>query len=570
MNVRRTSSTRPTVAPAGVSSPVRRLAIAARTLALAGTAACASAGGYEGDSGATSYGRRDERQLVASYGDIRAVGVSRRYVYAASPSGIAVYDRVINAWQYPLTRDNGFLDDQITAIAGDPVEDALWYGVPGGIVVYRPGTEQLQRTMLPGIPDFIAFDRSGTGDAIVRAGGSWTRVSRVGITSPLMTQPSPASLLLPRTLPDLLEQFPQLRSPSFLGLREQRADRALRNYQITSGAASPERASEVWLGTNGDGLYRVDPTFQQTTALRYGPIENGIGALAIAADGVWMASLGTSALRAGLSFSRNDLQQWRWIDGSISVPLIGVRATAMSLRGPRAWIATERGVVRARLDGSDELTAWTSLDGLPNDRVYSILARDNGAWAGTAQGLVWIADSAGARNTRSRGLGVRRLEGLPVFALAAIGDTLWAGTNAGLVAFAGSNDALLRPLGNDPALRRPVRALAWSDTVLVAATDDAVLRLAPRGGIAPTRELGLDVNTVGQVTRLAIDERSIVMSGTDGVAVLSRRGGAARVLRVPREIPGPALDIAMSRDWLWIATPYGLVRIRRTGDGGVP
>lgn len=540
-------------------------------VALAALTACASVGASEEGLGAGGgFGRRDERQVIGSFGDVRAVGVSRRFVFAASNSGIAVFDRVYNAWQYPLTRENGFSDDQITVVVGDPVEDALWYGIPGAVVIYRPGTEQLQRTSITGIPDFIVFDRGGSGDAFVRAGGGWTRVSRVGMTTPLMSPPAPSAVIVPKTLPDIYEQFPQLRSGSFLAIREQRADRALRSYPITSGGISPERASEVWLGTAGDGVYRVDPTFQQTTPLRYGPIESGIGALALAADGVWMASLGTSNLRAGLSFARNDLQQWRWIDGSISVPMLGVRANAMSLRAQRAWIATDRGVIRARLDGSEELTSWTTLDGLPNDRVFAVAARDNGAWAGTAQGLVWIADSAGARNTRTRGIGVRLLDNIPVFALQQTGDTLWAGTNAGVVAITGTSGAILRPVGADPALRRPVRALAWSDTVLLVATDDAVLRLAPRGGASPTREIALDGVFVGQVTRLAIDERSIILAGTDGVAVVSRRGGAARVLRVPRDIPGPALDAVISRDWLWIATPYGLARFRRTGDGGVP
>ena len=278
-------------------------------LAFVATSACASVGATEDGPGAGGgFERRDERQLVGSYGDVRAVGVSRRFVFAASNSGIAIYDRVYNAWQPPLTRDNGFTDDQITVVVGDPVEDALWYGIPGAVVIYRPGTEQLQRTPITGIPDFIAFDRNGTGDALVRAGGAWTRVSRVGMTTPLMSAPASSSVIVPKTLQDIYEQFPQLRSGSFLALREQRADRALRTYQITSGGISPERASEVWLGTSGDGLYRVDPTFQQTTALRYGPIESGIGALALAADGVWMASLGTSNIRAGLSFARNDLQ----------------------------------------------------------------------------------------------------------------------------------------------------------------------------------------------------------------------------------------------------------------------
>ena len=205
-------------------------------------------------------------------------------------------------------------------------------------------------------------------------------------------------------------------------------NRPLRSYPVLSGSSSPDQPSEVWLGTNGDGLYRVDALQQQATPVRFGLLEPGIGALALAADGVWAAGLGASALRGGLTFASDDLQRWRWIDGTIDVPLIGMRAAQLAVRGPRAWIATDRGVVRARLDGAEEMVAWTSLDGLPDDRVFAVTARNDGAWVGTARGLVFISDSAGSRNSRSRGIGARLLNDTPVYALQAVGDTLWIGT----------------------------------------------------------------------------------------------------------------------------------------------
>jgi hypothetical protein len=127
---------------------------------------------------------------------------------------------------------------------------------------------------------------------------------------------------------------------------------------------------------------------------------------------------------------------------------------------------------------------------------------------------------------------------------------------------------LTRPVGADPALRRRITALAWSDSVLLAAGDDGVMQLAPRGGVEPTRVLSLDVSQVGQLTRLAIDERTIVMAGTDGV-LIAIRGGGLRVLRAPAQVPGPVLDVLLSREFIWLATPEGLVRLRRATDGGV-
>ena len=354
---------------------------------------------------------------------------------------------------------------------------------------------------------------------------------------------------------------------SLLLFRNQQADRPLRQFPVTSGSVSADQPNDVWLGTSGDGLYRVDALLQQATPLRFGMIERGVGALALAADGVWAAGIGASSIRGGLTFATNDLQRWRWIDGTISVPLVGVRAASMSVRAQRAWIGTERGVVRARLDGDAAMAVWTTLDGLPDDRVYSVLARDGGAWVGTARGLVYISDTTDTRNPRTRGIGTRLLDNTPVYALLSIGDTLWMGTESGLVALPPSG-VLSRPLGTEPALRRRITALAWSDTMLLAATDNGVLRLAPGGGVEPARVLALDGAPVGPVTRLAVDDRAIVMAGLEGVVILKRSGGV-RVLRVPYDVPGPALDVVMSRDWLWIATPEGLVRLRRASDGGL-
>jgi ligand-binding sensor domain-containing protein len=526
-----------------------------------------------GGGGGGTFGRRDERQLIASYTDVRAVSVSRRYVYAATPTGISVYDRLFNAWLPPMTRDIGFDDGQITAMAGDPAEDAVWVGVPGGVIIYRPQSEQLQRTTVAGVPELIVFDRGPSGDAYVRASGQWTRVTRIGMATPVSGPPPASNVYVPPTLNDVYARYPGLRSGAPLLYRNQQNDRPLRSFPVVSGNVSPDQPSEVWLGTSGDGLYKVDGVTMQSVPLRFGLLERGVGALALAADGVWAAGLGASQLRGGLTFASTNLQQWRWIDGTITVPMMGMRTTAMSLRAERAWIATDRGVVRARVDGSEQMALWSTLDGLPDERVYAVAAKPNGAWVGTARGLVFVTDTVDpnrgdVRDTRTRGVGQRTLNDTPVYALQAVGDTLWIGSAAGLMAL-GPDGVLLRPLQGDPELRSPVVALAWSDTVLLAATENAVFSISPSGRMAPTRLTALNVSNVGRVTKMTVDDRAMVLAGTDGVAVMLRTGGI-RVLRVPNDIPAPALDVAMSRDWLWIGTPLGLLRIRRTGDGGIP
>ncbi len=578
------------LAPASTRA-VGRASAQALALTAAAIAASACAAGYGTATGGAAGGGapggggslREERVVVGEYATIEAVAAGRRFVFVAAAGGLAAYDRLLAAWLPPVAATRSGLDDRPTAIAADPVEDAVWIGVPGGVLVWRPTVDQVQRTIIVGVPDLIAFDRGMGGDALVRAAGQWTRVSRAGLATPLVGRaPAASSLVLPATLDDVYRRFPGLRSQLLLLLRDTAPGRPMRAAPATAGTLSPDRASEAWIGTATDGLWRVDPTFQQAEPLRFGLADRGVGALARAADGVWAAGLGQSP-RGGLTLASDDLQRWRWVEGTVAVPLAGVTARALAVRAGRAWVGAEQGLYHVALDAAVDpelgVTRWSTLDGLPSERVFAVAARDDGAWAGTARGLAFVAEGGDARGRPGRGRQpldtlprrVSRLvlENVPVRALQPVGDTLWIGSDAGLLALPGPEAELARPLGDDPALRRPVLALAWSDSVLVAATDDALLSLAPRGGRPAGRWPGVDPRQVGQVTRLALDARALVMAGTEGVLVVERAGGGQRLLRVGPDLPAPALDVLATPAWLWIATPDGLVRWRRTGDGGV-
>ena len=104
--------------------------------------------------------------------------------------------------------------------------------------------------------------------------------------------------------------------------------------------------------------------------------------------------------------------------------------------------------------------------------------------------------------------------------------------------------------------------------MLIVATDDALIRLTPRGGAAPSR-IDLDVRSVGYVTRIAIDDRTIFVAGANGVLALQRNGGLLQRLDIGGDLPGIPLDVGATRDWVWIATARGLVRIRRAEDGSL-
>jgi len=563
-----------------IPSVARPCVVGLTALLLSGclSVSTSSTGGDATRDGQGFVARRDERVRIGAFTRIDAVAVSRRFLYAASGGGIAVYDRWQERWMPPLTRDAGFLESQLSVLAGDPIEDALWIGVPGGVVIYRPDTEQLQRTAVVGIPDVIAFDRSGTGDALVRSGGTWTRVSRIGMATP-SGPPSAATLVIPPTLETLMRQYPQLRTANAAWLQRPLPNRPLPRLAVVSGAAAPERASEVWLGTDRFGLYRVDPVSFTSRHVPYGLREPGVGALAPALDGVWAAGLGLieGDAEGGVTFTTSDLQRWRWIDGTIARPLTG-RAVAMASRANRLWIAYVGALVRVFTDGAQDVKGWSTLDGLADARTLAVAPAGDGAYVATMRGVQFVSDSIpeGVRNrrdavaderapSRPRAVGPVLLPDVPVEALQLIGDTLWAGTPAGLIGIAGPRQSATRIRPSLPS-RRPVRALAWSDTALIAATGDGIFQMHPRRDVPAVRLDALSTTSVGAVTRVAIDPRAIAVAGTDGVLVQSRRTGALRLLSAS-QLPGPVLDIVAQGGWWWLGTPQGLVRLARDGDG---
>jgi ligand-binding sensor domain-containing protein len=313
-------------------------------------------------------------------------------------------------------------------------------------------------------------------------------------------------------------------------------------------------------------VFEVDPVGNQATPRPFGLLDPGAGAIALAADGVWIAGDGGPAGgRSGLTFTSDDLQQWRWLDGGTRNPYAGGRAYDLAVRESRAWVATSRGLVAQGLRDAADARVYTQLDGLPSDLALSVVARPDGAWVGTQRGLAFVGDSGGRARVRGDAL----LTGVAVRSLAAAGDTLWAATDAGLVLVRMSTGAASRPTIADARATRPMRSVAISDSILAFATADEVLRLDLRTGALVAAQEAADARVVGGVTSLALDERTLWIAGARGVLVVPRSGGATRLLNVPADIPDEAYDVTLTPEFAWIATRVGVVRLRRLGDGTV-
>lgn len=532
-----------------------RALAAAASIAAAASSACAS-------SGASSGGiplARDDVVVIGEYARLLGVAATRRHVFTAGPAGVAVYDRVFERWLHPVPLDEPGVD-RLTALAADPASEGVWIGLSGRVVHYSPTLDRLTSAFVPGIVGGFLFDaRDPEGGAYVRTSGGWWLVSAGGFARPLADPvrelPPSGARIEPPSLEDLYHRFPGLRGFERLLVR----DDALRSYPVTDGALAPERTL-VWLSTLGGGLVEVDPLFNRGTPLPFGLLSPGAERLARAADGVWVAGSARFGGRGGLTFASEDLQHWRWEDGGARLPFAGRIVNALLVRGAVAWAATDRGLMRVALGGDADADAslLDMADGLPSDAVLSLASRGDALWAGTRDGIAVLRDGGDGLRIDERHLA----RGTAVRALAFVGDTLWAGTDGGVVLVPPGAAQPVRHPSNEPRLRRSVAAIAWSDSLVVVATPDDVLRL--EGGRALPPLAGLDVRALGGVRALAVDGSSIWVVGPRGALEVDRASGVVRALSTVAA-GGSIHDVLLTDSFVWLAGERGLVRLARVG-----
>lgn len=471
---------------------------------------------------------REDRVTLSRGTVVRAVGVSRRWVYATTLDAVIVYDRDRRAWLPPFTRDGGFDPALVRAIAVDPDDESAWLITASGAWTLQPFTAFVMRAPAGPLPARL---QAGSLDAVYR-------------------------------------EFPSLQSFGALLTRDAES---LQGFPVVAGARAPDR-SDVWLGTAGGGLFQVDPLFNSAAPRPYGLASSGAGAMARAADGIWIAPASRALeSRSAVTFVTRDLQQWRWLDDAMRRGFGGGRATALEVRGSTMWMGTTRGLYRMALDGAAG-RAVTPLTGLPSDVVLSLLARADGVWVGTDRGLAFLpTDSARAQGDLAP---QRDVVGVPVNALLATGDTLWVGTDGGLLLLRapGGEGRAVRPAESAVAarLRQPIDAIARADSMVVVALRDGVLAFNLQRGTWSEPWPAVAWRDVGGITTMAIDARTVWVGGAFGVLTIDRATGVSRILRTGSDLPEAVTGVVLDGAYAWIATLGGVVRIRRTADGLSP
>lgn len=240
----------------------------------------------------------------------------------------------------------------------------------------------------------------------------------------------------------------------------------------------------------------------------------------------------------------------------------------LAARGSALWLATNGGLVEFDLT-TGSMRKYTNLDGLADIDLRAVAVDSSGnVWCGTSShGLSVLSGRDGKWTTYTRFHG---LPGTTINALAALGDTIWVGTDAGLwvlktqgtVDNPEDDQSFTYNTGNG-LVQNSVRTIAFQNDYLWLGTDGganrvrrsqigtpvAWARYTTQDGLAGNRVRSIAaqndtvwVGTEQGVSRFANGTWSTSLAGVDG------RG--SRDTRLPRMVRDPEWNEEVRRHFL--------------------
>ncbi len=488
--------------------------------------------------------RPADRTVIGDFTRISSVAAALDRVFVASPAQLIIWHPQFHQWEGPFNPPDDALLTRVFASLVDPLDNSLWLARPDGWVHFQPELQVWDRGDVPDGVITIAFDQADpVAGLFFRTRSGWQLLPRGGFAA--APAPAPARPSSPARVEDVLASSPTLQANAAQILTDAR----LRSVRYTCAARSIDNLG-WYLGTSGVGLLYLPDGAALPDRLTFGLPSPSVGAVLSWPDGVWAATERTPQADAAVTFVADALTEFRMLRGlpATGVPFTQVRKLAGQDKS--LWAATDFGLARVQVaDGRIDLVDQAR--GLPDSRVYSVVSRQGRITIGTGHGIARVNDS----------LRVERLA--PRFSDAAYaifpsGDSVWVGTRRGLFVALPNQQDVIRPTAVASAsMQAPVIAMASLGDTLVALTRDQLLWRNPRSS---AWTLGPNLSgLLGRLCCFVVEGPGFWIAGEHGVGFARLETPPIRTLR-EGDLPALTNDLAVDRDYLWVATDGGLVR----------
>jgi hypothetical protein len=499
-----------------------------------------------GAQSATRDWRPADRAVIGDFTRVTSIATSIDRVYLSSNTSVLIWRPQLRQWEGPFDPPTPAFLAGVFAALSDPLDHSLWLARNDGWVHFQPEIQLWDQGAVPDGIVTIAFDQADpVAGLYLRTRAGWELLPRGGF-APTPAR-APARPLAPTTVEEVLRSSPTLQANAAQILTDQR----LRTVRYTAAARSFDNLG-WYLGTSGLGLLYLPDGAALPERLSYGLPGPRAGAVFSSPGGVWVATDRTSQADAALTFVGSELGEFRTLRGPPASGTPFTRVLELVGQGTVLWAATDYGL--ARVDPADNrIELIDDRRGLPDRRVYSVASRQGLITAGTAHGLGRVNDSLRAERLAPQFNDA-------AYAVFPNADSVWVGTPRGLFLAVGSQPDLSRPAAlRSAALQTLVVDLATLGDTLVGLTRDQLLWRDPG---SQAWKLGPNLSgLLGRLRRFVPDGPGFWVAGERGVGFARLSTPPVRALR-EGDLPSAANDLAVDREFLWVATDGGLVRFR--------
>jgi ligand-binding sensor domain-containing protein len=490
--------------------------------------------------------RPEDRTVIGDFSRVTSIATSIDRVYVTSPTSLVIWQPHFQTWSGPFESPSRGILNGVFAALVDPLDQSLWLARPNGWVHYQPELRIWDEGAVPGSVTTIAFDESDPASGLhIRTSSGWLLVPR-GSTIAIPGR-GPAQAIRPTTVEEVLRQAPtlQINAAGYL------LDSRMQPVRLTAAARAAD--NQGWyVGTSGLGLFYLQDAAAIPERVPFGLPSPYVGAVTSWPGGLWVATNRTAQTDAAFTFVSSELREFRTVHGLPATGTPFTRVLELAGRGKALWAATDFGL--ARVDPNEQqIDLFDQSRGLPDSRVFDVVGREGSVVVGTAHGLARMDDALQVTRVAPRFAGA-------AYAVFPAGDSVWVGTPNGLLLALPGQEDLVRPRSLASAsLQDPVFGLSTLGDTLVALTRDHIIWRDPRSG---AWSIGPNLSALlGRLRRFIPDGAGFWVAGERGVGFVRLSGALVRALR-DGDLPGPANDLAVDRDHLWVATENGLVRFR--------
>ncbi|MBS1272352.1 MAG: hypothetical protein MAGBODY4_01496 [Candidatus Marinimicrobia bacterium] len=515
---------------------------------------------------------------IANFHYVTSFTEGNRFVYVGTTNGVLRFNQLSQEWEYPYTVSSGLSNGYVLNLYWNESASELWVLTRGGIDVISTVTDRWENISdaeqyLQTANRRLRIRDSGNSLYITNNGRNPFRVNKfTHYVDPVNSIPDNVTKANPeQKIPGNIPQY--FLDGQWIINRNNNTlqDEYFREYRFTVQYTDTQK--QIWIGTWGAGFIKADAVTETGRVYRFGPLGTEVGAIFKDADRFWIGSAqsqfkGPSSIQGvpGISYwELADNNRWTHFRQRDEYSIDN--ATIYNIDGDSlgVWFGTERGL----LHYSTENNRWENIksSAVSSHQIYDVLVQDSLVWVAARSGLYRLSNP---RGTVSKHFEILEERVIGVYALARVGDKIFAGTDYGLLQL--DIPTMELTFYDDEGKSAPPEEFRELRIYTLTGNDQAVY-YANDFGIF---EQNLRKQTVRELPKVGLYARSIprkVEFGAYGLWVgfddgVGQYNPSTREWEFFTREDGLAsnlvYDIVPNSDYIWFATRQGVTRFRPT------